>query len=204
MHISWLGGTAIRLQTKHLENDVVVLIDPYKPTTGSAPRSLTADVALFTRGSDNSLTLSGNPFILDTPGEIDSKGVLVTGIPGHTEDSIMFRVDIEGVSMAHLGLIKESLTSAQLEVLSHIDIVFIPVGNTRAFDTEAATKAINSLEPRIIIPIAFKSDNDPDAVSPDAFIRSLGHQVPSEEKKVIIKKKDLPEEETRVILLGKE
>lgn len=204
MHISWLGGTAIKLQTKHLDTDVVVLIDPYKPISGPTPRSLTADVVLLTRGNSETITLSGNPFILDTPGEIDSKGVLVTGIPGHTEDSIMFRVDIEGVSMAHLGLIKEPLTSPQLEILSNIDLVFIPVGNKTAFDAETAMKTISSLEPRVIVPIAFKSDNDPDALPPDAFIRGLGHQIPTEEKKIIIKKKDLPEEETRVILLGKE
>lgn len=204
MHISWLGGTTIKIQTKHLENDAVVLIDPYKYESGSSPRSLTADVALFTRGDKESLTLSGNPFVLTTPGEIDSKGVLVTGIAGHTEGSIMFRIDIEGVSMAHLGLVTEPLNADQLEVLSGVDVVFIPVGNKAAFDTEAATKTINSLEPRIVIPIAFKSDNDPDASPPDAFIRSLGHQVPSEEKKIIIKKKDLPEEEMKVILLGKE
>lgn len=204
MHISWLGGTAIKLQTKYLESDVVVLIDPYKTDQGSSPRSLTADVALLTRGNNEVLTLSGNPFVLDTPGEIDSKGVLVTGVAGHTEDSIMYRIDIEGVSMAHLGLVTEPLTAAQLEILSGVDIIFIPAGNKAAFDTEAALKTVNSIEPRIVIPMAFKSDNDPDANTPDAFIRGLGLQVPSEEKKVIIKKKDLPEEETKVILLGKE
>ncbi len=204
MHISWLGGTSIKIQTKYLDSEVTVLIDPYKADTGSSPRSLTADVALLTRGDTNMLTLSGNPFILDTPGEIDSKGVLVTSIAGHTEDSLMLRIDCEGVSMAHLGLVKEPLTPVQLEILSGVDIVFIPIGNKHALDTENATKTINSLEPRIIIPIAFKSDNDPDALSPDSFIRGLGLQVPSEEKKVIIKKKDLPEEETRVIVLGKE
>jgi L-ascorbate metabolism protein UlaG (beta-lactamase superfamily) len=204
MHISWLGGTTIKLQTKYLDSDATVLIDPYKPAEGSFPRSLTADVALLTRGESEMITLSGTPFTLSTPGEIDSKGVLVTGIAGHAEDSVLFRIDIEGVSIAHLGLISAQLTSAQLEILSGVDIVFIPVGNKRAFDTELALKTINSLEPRVIIPIAFKSDNDPDAASPDSFIRGLGAQVPSEEKKVIIKKKDLPEEETKVILLGKE
>lgn len=204
MHISWLGGDTVRLQTKYLDSDVVVLINPYKPAKGSFPRSLTADVVLLARGNEEALTISGNPFVLDTPGEIDSKGVLVTGIAGATEGSILFRIDIEGISMAHLGLLKEPLTSEQLEILSGVDMVFIPVGNKNALDTESATKAINSLEPRVIIPVAFKSDNDPDANSPDAFIRSLGISVPAEEKKVIIKKKDLPEEETRVILLGKE
>lgn len=204
MHISWLGGTTIKLQTKYLESDVVVLIDPYKAPQGSSPRSLTADVVLLTRGSDELITLSGNPFTLDTPGEIDSKGVLVTGVAGHSENNTMLRIDCEGVSMAHLGLITEPLTSDQLEVLSGVDIVFIPVGNKKGFDVENATKTINSLEPRIVIPMAFKSDNDPDASSPDSFIRGLGLQVPIEEKKVIIKKKDLPEEETKVILFGKE
>ncbi len=204
MHISWLGGTTIKLQTKYLDSDVIVLVDPYKASQGTSPRSLTADVVLLCRGEKDMFTLSGTPFILDTPGEIDSKGVLVTGVSGHTEDSMMFRIDIEGISMAHLGLLKDSLTPTQLEILSGVDIVFIPAGNKAALETEAAIKIVNSIEPRIVVPIAFKSDNDPDASTPDAFIRGLGLQVPSEEKKVIIKKKDLPEEETRVILLGKE
>ncbi len=204
MHISWLGGTSIKIQTKYADSDVTVLIDPYKYDKGAFPRSLTADVVLLTRGSEELITLSGDPFTLDTPGEIDSKGVLVTSVAGHTENSTMLRIDCEGVSMAHLGLITEPLTSDQLEILSGVDIVFIPVGNKNGFGIENATKTINSLEPRIIIPIAFQSDNDPDASSPDSFIRGLGLQMPAEEKKVIIKKKDLPEEETKVILFGKE
>lgn len=204
MHISWLGGTSIKIQTKYLDSDVTVLIDPYKSEKGTSPRSLTADVVLLTRGTDQLITLSGDPFTLDTPGEIDSKGVLVTSVAGHTEGSAMLRIDCEGVSMAHLGLVKEALTSEQLEVLSGVDMVFIPVGNKNGFDTEHAMKTINSLEPRIVVPMAFQSDNDPDASSPDSFIRGLGLQMPSEEKKVIIKKKDLPEEETKVILFGKE
>lgn len=204
MHISWLGGTSIKIQTKHADSDVTVLIDPYKAEKGASPRSLTADVVLLTRGSEELITLSGDPFTLDTPGEIDSKGVLVTGVAGHTENGTMLRIDCEGVSMAHLGLVKEPLTSEQLEVLSGVDMVFIPVGNKNGLDTENAMKTINSLEPRIVIPMAFQSDNDPDASSPDSFIRGLGLQMPAEEKKVIIKKKDLPEEETKVILFGKE
>lgn len=204
MHISWLGGTTIKLQTKYLDSDVIVLIDPYKAAKGSSPRSITADVVLLTRGATDLFTVSGSPFVLDTPGEIDSKGVLVTGVAGHTENSIMLRIDIEGISMAHLGLVTESLTATQLEILSGVDVVFIPTGTKTAFDTETALKTVNSIEPRIVVPMAFKSDNDPDNTSPDAFIRGLGLQVPKEEKKVIIKKKDLPEEETRVILLGKE
>lgn len=62
MHISWLGGTSIKIQTKYADSDVTVLIDPYKYDKGAFPRSLTADVVLLTRGSEELITLSGDPF----------------------------------------------------------------------------------------------------------------------------------------------
>ncbi len=204
MHISWLGTTALKIQTKYLETDITVLIDPYKPEKGSFPRSLTANLVLFTRGPKDAITVPGEPFVLDTPGEIDSKGVLVTGVNGHTENSVMYRLDIEGVSISFLGLTKQPLTSEQLEVLSGVDVLCIPTGHPDSFDLENAIKTVNSIEPRVVIPIAFHSDNDPDAKGADALIRELGLPSPTEEKKIIIKKKDLPEEETRIILLGKE
>lgn len=204
MHISWLGTTGFKIQTRHLEHDVTVLIDPYLPDKGSSPRSLTADLVLLTRGNDNLITLPGTPFILETPGEIDSRGVLVTSVAGHTATSVMFRVDTEGMSIGHLGLINTPLTTAQLDVLSGIDILCIPIGHEHGFDTATAIKVVNSIEPRIVIPMAFLSDNDPTAKSADTFVRELGVSMPDEEKKVVLKKKDLPEEETRVIVFGKE
>lgn len=204
MHLSWLGATTIKIQTKPADSDVTVIIDPYRPSEGSFPRSLAPDIALFTSGESGAITLSGNPFILSTPGECETKGVLVTAVQGHTPEQTFFRIDTEYMSLGHLGRAAKELTDKQLEVLSDVDILIVPIGNMGCYDTEDAVKAVNAVEPRIVIPMLFKSDNDPTADGVQAFLKAMGSGNGVEEKKVILKKKDLPEEETRIIVLAKE
>jgi L-ascorbate metabolism protein UlaG (beta-lactamase superfamily) len=204
MHISWLGTTAIKIQTKPFDKDVTILIDPYKPTKGSFPRSLSGDIALYTRENKESITVSGTPSILDTTGEVEIKGVLVTAIRGTNPGETLLRIDAEKMSIGHIGLQESELTDKHLEMLSGVDILFLPVGDMHCFGARSAIKAIQAIEPRVVIPMAYKSDNDPDAKELDGFIKELGVQPQEEDKKVIIKKKDLPQEEMKVIVISKE
>ena len=211
MHISWLGTSAIRIQTKPLTEDVIIAIDPYKPLKGSFPRSLAPQIGLFSRGEAGSITLSGNPFILSNPGECETKGVLVTAVQGHEAEAslpagrqVFFRIDSEYMSVAHLGNAKKELTNKQLEILGDIDILIVPVGNGDVYDADQAVKAVNAIDPRIVIPMWYKSDNDAGAKPVSEFIKAFGAKDIVEEAKTIIKKKDLPQEDTRVIVLTKE
>lgn len=205
MHISWLGNTAVRIQVKPFDKDVDIVVDAYRPKTGEFPRNLSTDIGLFTRGAENSITLSGNPFILDTPGECETKGVLITAVQGHEDGQIMFRLDVEHLGLAHLGLADKQLTDQQLETLGDVDILLVPVGGKNCYDAETAAKAVNAIEPRVVIPIAYKSDNNPDMESVEKFLKEMGVAGKIQaEKKTIIKNKSLPTEETQVILLSKE
>ena len=117
----------------------------------------------------------------------------------------MFRLDAEHLSLAHLGLVDKPLTDQQLETLSDVDILLVPVGGKNCYDAEAAAKALNAIEPRIVIPIAYKSDNNPDMELVEKFLKEMGVAGKVQaEKKVIIKSKSLPQEETQVMLLSKE
>ncbi|MBI2436942.1 MAG: MBL fold metallo-hydrolase [Candidatus Magasanikbacteria bacterium] len=204
MHISWLGTTAVKLQAKPFDKDITIVIDTYKPKAGNFPRSLTPDIALFTHGEKERITLSGTPFIMSSPGEIDTKGILVTAVEGQEPGHILFRIDAEQLSIGHLGLINKPLSEKQLEILSDVDVLLIPVGHPDSFDEEMAVKVVNSIEPRIVIPLAYKSDNDLTSKSVLDFLKEIGSKNGEPEKKVIIKKKDLPQDETQVIVLEKE
>ncbi|HBB38310.1 MAG: Zn-dependent hydrolase of the beta-lactamase fold-like protein [Candidatus Magasanikbacteria bacterium GW2011_GWD2_43_18] len=204
MHISWLGNSAIKIQTKPIDEDVTVVIDPYRPEKGNFPRSLSPQLGLYTRGEENSITLSGDPFVLTTPGECETKGVLVTAVQGHEEGQVFLRVDSEYLSVGHLGNASKQLTDAQLEVLADVDVLIIPVGGHGCYNAEDAVKTVNAVEPRIVIPMMFKSDIDPDADPVSSFLKAYGAKDVVEEVKTIIKKKDLPQEDTRVIVLTKE
>ena len=204
MHISWLGNTAVKIQAKPFDKDVIVVIDPYKQEKGNFPRSLAPNIGLYTRGMKNSITLSGDPFVLDTPGECEHDGVLISSVQGNEEYSAMIRIDAEQLSVGHIGFTKKQLDDKQLEVLAGVDVLIVPVGHPDGLDNEAAIKVINSIEPRIVIPIAYQSDNDPHARPIDSFLKEMGVKENHPESKVIIKKKDLPQEETQIVVLSKE
>lgn len=204
MHISWLGSTAIKLQVKPFDKDVTILIDPYKPETGVFPRSLMAEIAIYSHEEKGSITVSGDPFVITHPGEWEIQKVLMAATQSHSPNDIMIRLDVEDMSIAHLGRSNTPLTDTQLDILSGVDILFVPVGGKDCYDPEAAVKAINMIEPRVVIPMGYKSDNDPDAKPISEFIKAIGAKAEEEEKKVIIKQKDLPQDDMRVIVLHKE
>jgi len=203
MHLSWLGGTTLKIQAKPFADDVTVVIDPYKQEEGSFPRSLTPHIVIFTRGEDNSIPLSGDPFVISTPGEYEIKGVLVTAAQGKSGQMVC-RIDAESLSIGHLGLRKAKLDEKELSALGEVDILCIPAGGGDSYDVEGAIDVANSIEPRLIIPIATQSDNSPKALSGEVFAKAFGSGADTAEKKLIMKKKDLPQEETKVVLLAKE
>ncbi len=204
MHISWLGDSCVKIQAKPFDKDVNIVIDPYKPEKGSFPRSLTPDIALYSAGEKGSITLSGKPFVLSTAGECETKGVLIASGRTDNPKKIIFRLDAEQISVGHLGYIDKEPSGATLEILNGVDVLMVPVGGKDCLDAEKAVKVVNTLEPRVVIPIVYQSENNPEYDKVDKFLKEIGHSNGKPEKKIILKKKDLPQEETDVIVLDKE
>lgn len=203
MHLNWLGQTCVKLQTKNLDEDVVILIDAYRPAKGDFPRSFSPQISLYSHGSEEAATLSQDPFVMDTLGECEIKNVLITGVPG-PDGKIIFRVNAEGLSIVHLGKINKKIDSSILEKIGSPDILFIPVGDNKEYlDADTAAELVTELEPRIVVPIAYQCDTDPSAKPINDFIKALGLKPEITDKKAIIKKKELPQEETKLIILEK-
>lgn len=203
MHISWLGQSCIRLQTKYKDEDVVTIIDPYRPDTGEFPRSLSPQIGLYSSGVENSITLSGEPFILDTLGECEIKEVMINAFPSQN-GTIIFKILSEQLSIVHLGRLKKKNDISELEKLGTIDILIVPVGGGDDYlSAEDAATLVTSLEPRMVIPIAYQCDTDKKAAPVSAFIKETGLKSDAPEKKLIIKKKDLPQEDTKLVILEK-
>jgi len=191
MHISWLGQTAIKLQTKYLDEDVVLVIDAYKPATGDFPRSLSPSIALFSRGLEGSVVATAQkPFILDTLGECEIKEVMITSYPGE-EGNLIFKVNAEQMNLVHLGALHKKPDMAELEKIGAVDILFVPVGGGEQYlSPEDASDLVTALEPRLVIPIGYHCDSDPKAKPVADFIKELGLKPDTTDKKIIIKKKE--------------
>ena len=188
-----------------MDKDVVILLDAYRPKEGEFPRSFSPDVAIFSNGNDNAATLSQNPFVISTLGEFEVKEVMIYSIPCNASENLIFKINAEQLNLVHLGKLKKPLENGDMEKILGADVLFIPVGGgSNYLDPKSAAALATALEPRIIIPIAYNCDTDPDAAAVTAFIKELGLKPEATEKKVIIKKKDLPQEETKLIVLEKE
>jgi len=204
MHINWLGQTCVKLQTKNLrDEDVVILIDAYKPKVGDFPRSFSPQIALFSDGRENAATLSQDPFVVDTLGEFEVKDAVIYALPA-TDGKIIFKFNIENLSVVHLGRTTKKLAAETIGTIGNVDILLISTGNGDEYlSAEDAAETVTALEPKIVIPLGHRCDTDPKAGPITDFIKNMGLKPEATEKKIIIKKKDLPQEETKLFVLEK-
>lgn len=206
MHLSWLGQTCVKLQTKFQDEDVAVLIDAYKPDkappAGGFPRNFSPTIALFSNSETNAATVGQNAFVLSTLGEVELKEVMVTTWPA--ESTIIFKINAEGMAVVHLGRLTKKPNVEDLEKIGHVDILLVPVGDGQNYlNAEDAAAIVTTLEPRMVVPIAYHCDTDPTAKPVTEFIKEMGLKPDVTDKKIIVKKKDLPQEETKLMILEK-
>ncbi len=198
MQIQYFGLSSFKLTSK----DTTSIIDPFSKESGLTPPRGNADLLILSE-KDNELysytsSISGEPFIVDGPGEYDVKEHTITGIPVKDKDGrvvTVYLIELEGIKILHLAHIKKlALNQDELEDIGDVDILLIPVGGDEVLDYDEAAKAVNYIEPKIVIPMHFKS--------PDKFLKEMGGKEERMEK-LNIKKKDLPAEDapTKVIVL---
>ena len=214
MIITWLGQSAFKLQDKVSSDGITVVTDPYGKETGLKMPSFEADIVTISHDHadhNNLEALRGNPFVIDCAGEYDTKGILIEGIDSYHDEeegklrggNIIYRIEIDDISIVHLGDLGHVLSNEQLEKLVGTDILMIPVGGKFTLDAKKAVEVISQIEPRIVIPMHYKVDGlayeDFDSI--EKFIKELGIE-PSREEKLKISKKDLPQEEMELVILS--
>jgi L-ascorbate metabolism protein UlaG (beta-lactamase superfamily) len=213
MIISYIGHSCFKLQDKLGPEGVTLVTDPFDKEVGLKVPNFEADIVTVSHqhhDHNNSSALRGTPFIIDMPGEYDVKGVMVQGIETFHDDkngaergaNIVYRIEMDGLTIAHLGDLGHVLTDEQLDQLDGVDILIIPVGGKFTLDAKKAVEVIAQIEPRVVIPMHYKlpgAKMDLDGV--EKFIKELGVQ-PRQEEKLKIAKKDLPQEGMDLVVLS--
>jgi L-ascorbate metabolism protein UlaG (beta-lactamase superfamily) len=214
MTISWLGHSCFKIQDK----EVTIITDPYDPSIGFKLPRLTADIVTVSHDHHDHNNIAavhgpaGEPFVISGPGEFESKGVFVYGIPFWHDKSegkemgpnTVYRIEMEGISVVHLGDLGHTLSEEQAAELDGADILLIPIGGKYTIGAHEAVEIINEVEPRIVIPMHYKIPGlKVDIDSADKFLKEMGASKTEKLPKLKISKKDLPQEETKVILLEK-
>jgi L-ascorbate metabolism protein UlaG (beta-lactamase superfamily) len=205
MTITWFGLSSFKIVGK----DITIITDPFNSKTGLSPVRGGADVVILSNPgldwSNNVSSITGSPFIINSPGEYDVKGVFVMGAPAENEDlgpNIIYSIEVEDIRIAFFGAFnQDQLTDDQKQMLEGCDIVLIPCGGKQVLDYEHAAKISTQLEPYYIVPHSYKTDGlDLPLEKLDKFMKEMGGK-PTETDKISIKKKDFISDTTGVIVL---
>lgn len=199
MVITPLGLSAFKIQTAQ----ATVLIDPFDGKQGLKPARVQADLVVLTQSEGRDASAGGTKaFVVEQPGEFEVQGVAVTGVPSADGKRTLALFTIEDVTIGHLGDLDRTLQQSELEQLDGVDVLFIPVGGHGVLDARKAAEVIGEVEPRLVIPMNFKTPGlkvtrDPVAM----FLKEFGARAAEPQEKFRLSKKDLPQDDTHVVIL---
>ena len=215
MQIIWHGQSCFQLIfSKRKEEKITLVIDPFSTEIGLRLPKIGADILLVTHSHNdhsNVKGISGDPFLINGPGEYEIRGIFIQGIECFHDESqgkergrtTTFIIEGDEMKLCHLGdLGQKELTPDQLEKIGNVDILMIPVGGVYTISAQEATKIISQIEPKIVIPMQYhipklkiKLDNS------DKFLKVMGVKSTEVLSKLIIKKKDLTEDGMQIKVL---
>jgi len=197
MTISWYGFNYFRIQNSQHS----IILNPYSLDKNNKVHKMKADVVVF---SDPSKLVT-NKFdkevlVIDAPGEYEANDVFIYG--ENIKGSVVYLIVFEDIKIAFLGEFgHQELTNGDLELIEGADILILPVGGGALSDAKEAVKIIHQIEPRIVIPSCYSSTSLKIKADDIAkFIKEFGVK-PEEFEKFKVQKKDLPQEDMKLIIL---
>jgi L-ascorbate metabolism protein UlaG (beta-lactamase superfamily) len=208
MDITWYGHSCFRLS----ERGVTIVCDPPSDDMGYERPRIRADVVTISHdhpGHNSRIGFRGGPLFFDGPGEYEVKGVFITGITTYHDGrsgtargrNTVFLFDFDGVTVCHLGDLGHVPSQSQVEALSDVDVLLIPVGGVHTIDASRATEVISLIEPRLVVPMHYKTPLEKAKLQTvDKFLKEMGLDPTPLQPELKVTKSSLPEE-TQVILL---
>ncbi len=214
MDITPLGLSSFKIRGKH----VSVVTDPYASEMVGLkfPRHTQSEIVTVShQHNDHNATeqIEGNPFIISGPGEYEIKGVTIRGFSTFHDNAggsergknTIYRIEIDGITIAHLGDLGHALSGGQVEELDGVDVLCIPVGGAFTVDAAAASGVVGEIEPKIVIPMHYQrpglNQETFGALAPlSLFLKEMGKEGVSAQSKLSISKDKLPPEMQVVVL----
>ncbi len=191
----------------------MVITDPFPPDLGYSLGKQNADIVTlshqhpyhaYTHG------ISGEPRIIKGPGEYEISGVLIIGIAtfhdtqgGQTRGkNTVYVMEIDGITLCHLGDLGHVLTSEQVEEIGDIDVLLLPVGGVSTINAAMAAEVMRQLEPKAVVPMHYKTPFLKRELDPvEMFLKEMGMDQIEPLPKLNITKSNLPLS-TQVFLLN--
>ncbi len=202
MVITYYGASCFKIQS----GDTTLVFD--LPAV-KAPR-FHADIIIQSNSYDVEKILEDS-FLIDSPGEYEVKGVYVRGLKSYADSSsgkkcglnTIYVLRLENMNLCFLGDFGEKELRPELkEGIGKIDVLFVPIDGENVLDAEDARNIINQIEPAIAIPAHYSEEKKGEVLK--KFLGEMGQKDTKPQEKLSIKKKDIKENGTEVMVLEKQ
>jgi L-ascorbate metabolism protein UlaG (beta-lactamase superfamily) len=168
--ITWFGHAFFEITSSAATR---ITTDPFSEYIGYPVPEVWPDVVTVGResGNHNNVELvNGEPVILwglDSWGlewnEINTKfrDVLIYNVPIYTrawhdfKKGSAFVFEMDGMCICHTGDIGEPFNEDQLDLIGHVDILLIPIGDRSTIGPEEAKQVVEQLKPKIVVPMHY-------------------------------------------------
>jgi L-ascorbate metabolism protein UlaG (beta-lactamase superfamily) len=206
--INWLGHACFRLKGSR----ATVITDPFPPDLGYKLGKVEASIVTVSHQHPShayTQGVGGGPRIVHGPGEYEIGGVLIIGVPTYHDaeggkekgKNTVYLIEMDGLSVCHLGDLGHVLTSEQVEEIGNVDVLLLPVGGVSTIDAAQAAEVVRQLEPKAVIPMHYKTPESNRGLEPvDKFLKEMGEAV-SPAPKLAVTRSSLPAV-TQVFLLS--
>jgi len=166
MKITWIGHACFLIEAREAR----ILTDPFNEDVPYDFPATPVDLVTVSHGHfDHNAVhrIPGEHAIVEATGDFDIHGIAVRGIASFHDDAggsqrgenIMYVLELEGMTVAHLGDLGAPLDDAQRAALANVEILLVPVGGTYTIDAQQAKAIAESLPKlRVVIPMHFKTD----------------------------------------------
>ena len=217
MEINWYGHSCFRLTER---NYATVVTDPFdSKAIGYDSLRLRSDIVTVSHdapGHNNTEAVKGTSHVIDGPGEFEIGGVFVTGVQTDGSGSgkkkakkdsevslrnTIYVFDYDGITVAHLGDLKEVPTQSEIELLGTINVALVPVGGGGGLNAAKAAEVISLIEPNLVIPMHYSTPATKVSLdSINKFIKEMGLSKPETQPSLKVTRSGLPNE-THVVVL---
>ena len=214
MEITWYGHSCFRLTER---NYATVVTDPYdNKSIGYSPLKLRSDIVTVSHdapGHSNTDAVKGTSHVIDGAGEFEIGSVFITGVQTDGAGSnkkknkdnparnTIYVFDYDGITVAHLGDLKQTPTQSEIESLGTINVALVPVGGGGGLNAAKAAEVISLIEPNLVIPMHYSTPAVKLSLdSLNKFIKEMGLSTPDSQPSLKVTRSGLPNE-TRVVVL---
>lgn len=206
--IKWFGHACFRIRAR----EATILMDPVPRSLGYRVDKQRADIVTLSHdhpGHTATEIISGDFKVVRGPGEYEMNEVFITGIRTYHDDkrgeergrNTAYLVEVEGMTICHLGDLGHQLTAEQVEALTSVDILIVPIGGGTVLDAEQASEVVGQIDPKMVIPMQYRTAfGDKDRENLDRFLKEMAVPEVTAVDKVTVRASDL-RESTEVMAL---